>query len=140
MSRVQAGDPDAADELIRHYEADIRLEVRVRMRVQDGRVRRMFDSMDITRRSRSQRAGASRLMGRFYCTPFELHSFNQLLLVIDIGALHHQPQFDCLSDCERSGHADSVTEFVNAERIDFGAVEPFILLGLCFQTCDFRVM
>jgi DNA-directed RNA polymerase specialized sigma24 family protein len=48
MTRVQAGDPDAAAELIRHYEADIRLDVRVRLRVQDGRVRRMFDSMDIT--------------------------------------------------------------------------------------------
>jgi RNA polymerase sigma-70 factor (ECF subfamily) len=48
MSRVQAGDPDAAAELIRHYEADIRLEVRVRMRVQDGRMRRLLDSMDVT--------------------------------------------------------------------------------------------
>lgn len=48
MNRVQAGDPDAAAELIRHYEPDIRLEVRVRLRVQDGRVRRLLDSMDIT--------------------------------------------------------------------------------------------
>jgi RNA polymerase sigma-70 factor (ECF subfamily) len=48
MSRVQAGDPDAAAELVRHYEPDIRLEVRVRLRIQDGRVRRMLDSMDIT--------------------------------------------------------------------------------------------
>jgi RNA polymerase sigma-70 factor (ECF subfamily) len=48
MTRVQAGDPDAAAELVQRYEADIRLEVRVRLRVQDGRVRRMFDSMDIT--------------------------------------------------------------------------------------------
>ena len=48
MSRVQAGEPEAAAELIRHCEPEIRLEVRVRMRVQDGRVRRMLDSMDIT--------------------------------------------------------------------------------------------
>lgn len=48
MSRVQAGDPDAAAELVRHYEPDIRMEVRVRLRVQDGRVRRMLDSMDVT--------------------------------------------------------------------------------------------
>jgi RNA polymerase sigma-70 factor (ECF subfamily) len=47
MSRVRAGDPDAATELVRHYEADIRLEIRVRLRIQDGRVRRMLDSMDI---------------------------------------------------------------------------------------------
>jgi RNA polymerase sigma-70 factor (ECF subfamily) len=48
MCRVRAGDPDAAAELVRHCEPDIRLEVRVRLRVQDGRVRRMLDSMDIT--------------------------------------------------------------------------------------------
>jgi DNA-directed RNA polymerase specialized sigma24 family protein len=48
MSRVQAGDPEAAVELLRQYEQEIRLEVRVRLRVQDGRVRRLLDSMDIT--------------------------------------------------------------------------------------------
>lgn len=48
MGRVQAGDPDAAAELVQHYEPDIRLEVRVRLRIQDGRVRRMLDTMDIT--------------------------------------------------------------------------------------------
>jgi RNA polymerase sigma-70 factor (ECF subfamily) len=48
MVRVQSGDPDAAADLIRHYEPDIRLEVRVRMRVQDGRMKRLLDSMDIT--------------------------------------------------------------------------------------------
>lgn len=48
LDRVQAGDPDAATELIRQCEPEIRLEVRVRLRVQDGRVRRQFDSMDIT--------------------------------------------------------------------------------------------
>lgn len=48
MCRVQAGDADAAAELVHEYESDIRLEVRVRLRVQNGRVRRMLDSMDIT--------------------------------------------------------------------------------------------
>lgn len=48
MCRVQAGDPDAATELVRQYEPEIRLEVRVRLRVQDPRVRRLLDSMDIT--------------------------------------------------------------------------------------------
>jgi RNA polymerase sigma factor (sigma-70 family) len=48
MIRVQAGDPEAAAELVQNFEADIRLEVRVRLRIQDGRVRRMLDSMDIT--------------------------------------------------------------------------------------------
>jgi DNA-directed RNA polymerase specialized sigma24 family protein len=48
MSRVRVGDADAAAELVRHFEPDIRLEARVRLRVQDGRVRRLFDSVDIT--------------------------------------------------------------------------------------------
>lgn len=48
MGRVQAGDPEAASELIRQFEPEIRLEVRVRLRIQDGRVRRLLDSMDIT--------------------------------------------------------------------------------------------
>lgn len=47
MTRVQGGDADAAAELIRRFEPDIRLEVRVRLRVQDGRVRRLLDSMDV---------------------------------------------------------------------------------------------
>ena len=48
MDRVHAGEPDAAAELIRQFEPEIRLEVRVRMRMQDSRVRRLLDSMDIT--------------------------------------------------------------------------------------------
>jgi RNA polymerase sigma-70 factor (ECF subfamily) len=48
MCRVQAGDPDAATELVRQYEPEIRLEARVRLRVQDGRMRRLLDSVDIT--------------------------------------------------------------------------------------------
>jgi RNA polymerase sigma-70 factor (ECF subfamily) len=48
MSQVQAGEPAAAAELIRQFEPEIRLEVRVRLRVQDARVRRLLDSMDIT--------------------------------------------------------------------------------------------
>jgi RNA polymerase sigma-70 factor (ECF subfamily) len=48
LERVKAGDPEAAAELIRHCEPDIRLEVRVRLRAQDGRMRRLLDSMDIT--------------------------------------------------------------------------------------------
>jgi len=48
MSRVRAGQPDAAAELVRHFEPEIRLEVRVQLRVQDPRMRRLLDSMDIT--------------------------------------------------------------------------------------------
>jgi RNA polymerase sigma-70 factor (ECF subfamily) len=48
MIRVQSGDPDAAAELVQSFEPEIRLEVRVRLRVQDARMRRLLDSMDIT--------------------------------------------------------------------------------------------
>jgi RNA polymerase sigma-70 factor (ECF subfamily) len=48
MVRVQAGDADAAAELIQKFEPEIRLEVRVRLRVQDARMRRLLDSLDIT--------------------------------------------------------------------------------------------
>jgi hypothetical protein len=48
MSRVQAGDPDAAAKPVRHYEPVIRPNVRVPLRIQDGRVRRMLASMDAT--------------------------------------------------------------------------------------------
>lgn len=48
MSRVRAGQPEAAAELVRQFEPEIRLEVRVRLRLQDSRMRRLLDSMDIT--------------------------------------------------------------------------------------------
>jgi RNA polymerase sigma-70 factor (ECF subfamily) len=45
LGRVRAGDEEAARELVRRYEAAIRLEVRVRLR--QRQLRRYFDSMDI---------------------------------------------------------------------------------------------
>jgi RNA polymerase sigma-70 factor (ECF subfamily) len=45
LRRVRHGDGDAAAELVRRYEPQIRLEVRLRLR--DRRLRRLFDSMDI---------------------------------------------------------------------------------------------
>jgi RNA polymerase sigma-70 factor (ECF subfamily) len=45
VRRLRAGDPQAAEELVRQYEAVIRVEVRVRLR--DRRLRRLFDSLDI---------------------------------------------------------------------------------------------
>ena len=47
LRRVRAGDGLAAEELVRRHEAEIRLEVRTRLRLQDARLRRVFDSMDI---------------------------------------------------------------------------------------------
>jgi RNA polymerase sigma-70 factor (ECF subfamily) len=45
LQRLRQGDQAAAAELVRRYEPQIRLEVRLRLR--DRRLRRLFDSMDI---------------------------------------------------------------------------------------------
>jgi RNA polymerase sigma-70 factor (ECF subfamily) len=45
ICRLRAGDPRAAEELVRAYESAIRMEVRCRLR--DPRLRRTFDSMDV---------------------------------------------------------------------------------------------
>ncbi len=45
MQRVRAGDQEAAAELVRRYESEIRREVRLRL--SDPRLNRAFDSMDI---------------------------------------------------------------------------------------------
>jgi RNA polymerase sigma-70 factor (ECF subfamily) len=45
IRRLRAGDPRAAEELVREYEPVIRLEVHCRLR--DPRLRRAFDSLDV---------------------------------------------------------------------------------------------
>jgi RNA polymerase sigma-70 factor (ECF subfamily) len=45
IRRVRAGDEQAAADLVRQYEPAVRLEVRLRL--QDGRLRRALDSMDV---------------------------------------------------------------------------------------------
>jgi RNA polymerase sigma factor (sigma-70 family) len=47
IRRVRLGDERAAEELIRRYEPEVRLEVRTLLRLRDPRLRRVFDSMDI---------------------------------------------------------------------------------------------
>jgi RNA polymerase sigma-70 factor (ECF subfamily) len=47
IRRVRLGDERAAEELIRRYEPEIRLEIRTMLRLRDPRLRRIFDSMDI---------------------------------------------------------------------------------------------
>lgn len=47
LQRVRAGDEQAATELVRHYEPEIRLEIRVRLRLRHPRLRRVLDSMDV---------------------------------------------------------------------------------------------
>ena len=47
IARLRAGDAQAAAEFVRHYEPAIRLRIRVWLRMQDARLRRVFDSVDI---------------------------------------------------------------------------------------------
>jgi RNA polymerase sigma-70 factor (ECF subfamily) len=47
IARLRTGDADAAAELVRRYEPVIRSRVRVWLRMQDPRLRRVFDSMDV---------------------------------------------------------------------------------------------
>ena len=46
VRRIRAGDDAAAEELVRHYEPLIRREVR--LRVEDDRLNRAFDSIDVS--------------------------------------------------------------------------------------------
>ncbi len=47
IQQVRQGDERAAEELVRRYEPEIRLEIRTWLRLRDPRLRRVFDSMDI---------------------------------------------------------------------------------------------
>jgi RNA polymerase sigma-70 factor (ECF subfamily) len=47
IRRIRQGDERAAEDLVRRYEAEIRLEVRSWLRLRNPALRRVFDSMDI---------------------------------------------------------------------------------------------
>lgn len=47
VRRIREGDEHAAEELVRRYEPEIRLEVRGWLRLRNPSLRRVFDSMDI---------------------------------------------------------------------------------------------
>jgi len=47
IGRIRQGDERAAEELVRRYEPEIRLEVRGWLRLRNPALRRVFDSMDI---------------------------------------------------------------------------------------------
>ena len=47
IRRIREGDEQAAEELVRRYEPEIRLEVRGWLRLRNPALRRVFDSMDI---------------------------------------------------------------------------------------------
>ena len=95
MSRVRAGDQEAAAELVRRYEPAIRREVRVRLT--DGRMRQVLDSVDI----------CQSVLGNFFARvalgQFEIEEPRQLLRllvtmarnrVIYWARKYHAPQRD----------------------------------------------
>jgi RNA polymerase sigma-70 factor (ECF subfamily) len=47
IERIRSGDDQAAEELVRLHETEIRLMIRAWLRMRDPRLRRVFDSMDI---------------------------------------------------------------------------------------------
>jgi RNA polymerase sigma-70 factor (ECF subfamily) len=47
IPRLRAGDPEAAREVVRRYEPVIRARLRIWLRMQDPRLRHVFDSMDV---------------------------------------------------------------------------------------------
>jgi RNA polymerase sigma-70 factor (ECF subfamily) len=80
MRRVRAGDQQAATELVRRYETEIRREVR--MRLSDPRLYRVFDSMDI----------CQSVLGSFFVRAalgqYELNEPHQLLKLLMAMARH----------------------------------------------------
>jgi DNA-directed RNA polymerase specialized sigma24 family protein len=47
VRRVRSGDPEAAAELVRQFEPEVRIRVRTWLRLRGGEFRRTFDSMDV---------------------------------------------------------------------------------------------
>ncbi|GIW79985.1 MAG: hypothetical protein KatS3mg105_1792 [Gemmatales bacterium] len=80
VQRVRVGDQQAASELVRRYEPEIRREVRLRLR--DPRLRRDFDSVDIC-----QSVLASFFV-RAALGQYELHQPEQLLKLLVTMARH----------------------------------------------------
>jgi hypothetical protein len=94
IGRIRQGDERAAEELVRRYEPEIRLEVRGWLRLRNPALRRVFDSMDI-----SQSVLAS-FFARAAVGDFDLDEPTQLVrLLVGMArkklaeqARHHQRQ------------------------------------------------
>jgi RNA polymerase sigma-70 factor (ECF subfamily) len=117
IRRIRQGDERAAEELVRRYEAEIRLEVRGWLRLRNPALRRVFDSMDIC-----QSVLAS-FFARAAVGDFELDEPPQLIrLLVGMArkkvaeqARHHQRQ---RRDVRRVGDVDLQTSDVSAASPD----------------------
>lgn len=105
IRRIREGDEEAAGELVRRYEAEIRLEVRSWLRLRNPALRRVFDSMDIC-----QSVLAS-FFARAAIGEYDLDEPSQLIrLLVGMArnkvaeqARHHQRQ---RRDVRRTGDVD----------------------------------
>jgi RNA polymerase sigma-70 factor (ECF subfamily) len=110
IRRVRAGDEGAAAELVRRYEREIRMEVRVWLRMRDPRLRRVFDSLDV----------CQSVLGSFFVRAavgdFELAEPGQLIgLLVGMArnklseqVKHHQRQ---RRDVRRTAAVESAEQF-----------------------------
>jgi RNA polymerase sigma-70 factor (ECF subfamily) len=113
IRRIRQGDEQAAEELVRRYEPEIRLEVRGWLRLRNPGLRRVFDSMDIC-----QSVLAS-FFARAAVGDFDLEEPPQLIrLLVGMArkkvaeqARHHQRQ---RRDVRRVGNLDLETGAVAA--------------------------
>jgi len=76
IRRVRAGDERAAEELVRRYEPEIRVEIRAWLRLRDPRLRRVFDSMDVCQ------SVLARFFARATSGEFELDEPSQLIRLL----------------------------------------------------------
>ncbi len=105
IRRIRQGDEQAAEELVRRYEAEIRLEVRGWLRLRNPALRRVFDSMDICQ------SVLISFFARAAVGDFELDEPSQLIrLLVGMArkkvaetARHHQRQ---RRDVRRVGDVD----------------------------------
>lgn len=115
LSRVRQGDAEAAAELVRNFESDIRVAVRTRL--SDPALRRQFDSMDI----------CQSVLGSFFLRAaagqYDLHEPGQLVaLLVRMAqnklAMHARSLYRQRRDVRRT--ADDAPE---AAAIDFQAAK-----------------
>jgi RNA polymerase sigma-70 factor (ECF subfamily) len=101
IQRIRAGEAEAASELLREYEPEIRRFVRVRL--EDPRLRRILDSMDI----------CQSIFGNFFLRAmggqFELASPGQLLNLLKTMAYNRIIDYARMPEQRHGANADSGT-------------------------------
>src|SRR5262245_30396160 len=110
IRRIRRGDQDAAAELVRLYEAEIRLEIRGWLRLRDPRLRRVLDSVDVCQ------AVLASFFLRAAVGEFDLEQPGQLIALL-VGMARHK-----LSEQVR--HHQRQRRDVRRVAADAGEVDP----------------